>query len=318
MPLAVHADTGWVYTTRALDREEQARFQFQVIAADNGRPPKSATASVIISVQDVNDNDPVFEPKLYETSVSEDAPPGTPVATVTASDRDENPRLHYAISAGNVRGRFGITAQGGRGILSVAQPLDFKLEKKFILTVTASDSGGRHDEATVYINITDANNFSPVFENAPYSASVFEDAPIGTTVLVVAATDGDVGQNAQITYTLGGAHGSEVPVGDIGNIGSEDMAFAINPQTGAIVTTRALDREATGSYLLTVTAKDGGVPPQSDTTDVEIVVADVNDNAPQFHQQNYRGAVPEDALVGTSVAQILATDADQSLNGRIR
>ncbi|CAB3374160.1 Hypothetical predicted protein [Cloeon dipterum] len=315
MPLSVQADTGWVFTTRILDREEQARYQFQVIATDNGWPQKSATASVIISVQDVNDNDPVFDPRIYEISVAEDAPPGMPVATLTAMDRDENPRLHYAISAGNVRGRFSITAQSGRGILTVAQPLDFKLEKKFILTVTASDSGGRHDEATVYINVTDANNFSPVFENAPYSANAFEDAPIGTTVLVVAATDGDVGQNAQITYSLGGAHGSEIPAGEIG--GHDEMAFAINPQTGAITTTKLLDREKTGSYLLTVTAKDGGNPPLFDITDVEIVVHDVNDNAPEFSQPLYKGSVPEDALVGTSVIQILATDADQGINGRI-
>jgi cadherin EGF LAG seven-pass G-type receptor 1 len=95
----------------------------------------------------VNDNDPSFEPKLYEASISEDAAPGTPVVTVTATDRDENPRLHYAISGGNTRGRFGITAQGGRGVVSVAQPLDFKQEKRFILTVTASDSGGKHGKS---------------------------------------------------------------------------------------------------------------------------------------------------------------------------
>lgn len=48
------------------------------------------------------------------------------------------------------------------------------------------------------MNVSDANNFAPAFENAPYTASVFEDVPMGTTVLVVAATDNDVGQNAQV------------------------------------------------------------------------------------------------------------------------
>jgi cadherin EGF LAG seven-pass G-type receptor 1 len=66
--------------------------KLQVLAVDGGKPPKSATANVVITVQDVNDNDPVFEPKLYEAVVSEDDPPGTPVASVTATDRDENPR----------------------------------------------------------------------------------------------------------------------------------------------------------------------------------------------------------------------------------
>lgn len=64
----------------------------QVVAVDGGKPARSASASVVITVQDVNDNDPVFEPKLYEAVVSEDDAPGTPVASVTATDRDENPR----------------------------------------------------------------------------------------------------------------------------------------------------------------------------------------------------------------------------------
>lgn len=59
--------------------------------------------------------------------------------------------------------------------------------------------------------MSDANNFAPVFESPPYAASVFEDAPVGTTVLIVAATDGDVGQNAQVqspgqTSSIHGLH----------------------------------------------------------------------------------------------------------------
>jgi cadherin EGF LAG seven-pass G-type receptor 1 len=304
-PLTVDAHSGWITTTKELDREDQSKFMFQVIAADQGNPPQSASASVVITVQDVNDNDPVFEPKIYESVVAEDDPPGTPVATVTASDADEDARLHYELTNGNTRGRFAITSQNGRGVITVAQPLDYKQEKRYILTVTASDSGGRTDTATVYVNVTDANNFAPVFENAPYTASVFEDAAIGTTVLVVSATDNDVGLNAQITYSLG-------------EDGDHPAEFTINPQTGAIVTTKTLDRETMSGYLLTVTARDGGNPPLSDTTDVEISVTDVNDNYPVFKQAAYSGSVLEDALVGTSVVQVSATDADVGLNGRIR
>jgi cadherin EGF LAG seven-pass G-type receptor 1 len=89
-------------------------------------------------------------------------------------------RLHYELTGGNVRGRFAITSQNGRGLVTIAQPLDYKQEKRFVLTVTASDSGGRRDTATLYVNVSDANNFAPVFESAPYSASVFEDAPVRT------------------------------------------------------------------------------------------------------------------------------------------
>ncbi|XP_033247045.1 protocadherin-like wing polarity protein stan isoform X1 [Drosophila miranda] len=308
-PLAVDPRTGWVQTIKQLDREEQSRFAFQVVAKDGGVPPKSASSSVVITVQDVNDNDPTFNPKYYEANVGEDQPQGTPVTTVTATDPDEDSRLHYEITTGNTRGRFAITSQNGRGLITIAQSLDYKQEKRFLLTVTATDSGGRSDTATVHINITDANNFAPIFENAPYSASVFEDAPVGTTVLVVSATDSDVGINAQITYSLNEE--------SINGLGSPDP-FSINPQTGAIVTNAPLDRETTSGYLLTVTAKDGGSPLLSDTTDVEISVTDVNDNAPVFKNPLYQSSILEDALVGTSVIQVSASDPDIGLNGRIK
>lgn len=68
--------------------------------------------------------------------------------------------------------------------------------------MTATDSGGLSDTATIYVNVTDANNFAPIFDNAPYTASIYEDAPVGSTVLVVSATDGDVGQNALVSNSI--------------------------------------------------------------------------------------------------------------------
>ena len=303
MPVSVDPSTGWVVTQRDLDREDHHHYTFTVIAADQGDPPRSATATVVLQIQDQNDNDPIFDPKNYEVAVSETESPGTPVITVTATDRDEDPRLHYAISSGNQRGRFSITAQNGRGVISLAQPLDFKQERRYVLTVTATDAGGRHDTATVYVNVTDANTYAPAFENTPYKTTVFEDAPAGSTVLTVSAADSDSGDNARITYSLSGESQPE---------------FTIHPSTGAITTTRLLDRELQGGYLLTVTARDNGKPPLADTTDVEITIIDVNDNVPVFSSASYRATVSENKPKGTSVVQIKASDADASQNGHIK
>lgn len=90
----------------------------------------------------------------------------------------------------------------------------------------------------------------------------------------------------------------------LGSSLGETTEFVVNPQTGAITTTKALDRETQSGYLLTVTARDSGNPPLSDTTDVEISVSDINDNPPVFLKSSYTGSVPEDALVGTSVLQV--------------
>ncbi|GIY59073.1 protocadherin-like wing polarity protein stan [Caerostris extrusa] len=233
-----------------------------------GSPSRSSTASIIIRVQDINDNDPVFEPKSYEASVSEIDPPGTPVVGVTATDRDEEPRLIYHISEGNHR---------------------------------VTDAGGRYDTATVHINVTDANTHRPVFEKVPYTASVSEDAVIGTTVLVVEASDGDVGENARISYFI-----------------EDNPEFTIDSATGAISTSQTLDRELTAGFVLVVTAQDHGSPSLSDTINVEVEVLDVNDNPPNFILPSYSASIREDALVGLSVLQVSASDKDIGLSGQVR
>lgn len=301
LPFAVDPRSGWIITTRELDREAHSIYDFTVIAKDRGSPPLSTTASVIIRIQDVNDNDPVFDPKMYEASVSEIDPPGTPVIGVTATDKDEDQRLNYYISNGNHRGRFSIIHQNKVGLISVAQPLDYRLDKRFVLTVTATDAGGRSDTATVYVNVTDANTHRPMFEKTPYTASISEDAPVGTTVLVVEASDGDVGENALVSYSM-----EEIP------------EFSIDHASGAIVTSRKLDRELVAGYVLVVTAQDHGIPRLSDTTNVEIEIADVNDNSPRFYLPLYAASVREDNPVGSNVLQVSASDKDIGLNGQVR
>ncbi|XP_035705378.1 protocadherin-like wing polarity protein stan isoform X3 [Folsomia candida] len=306
-PFDIEPDSGWIKTNRELDREEQFRYDFEVIAADSGNVPLSATASVVILVLDSNDNNPTFDPKLYENQVSELDAPGTPVVTVKATDPDENSRLTYEIAEGNVRSRFSITTQNGEGIITIAQPLDFKSERKYVLTIRVTDSGGKSDLATVYVEVSDANTNPPQFQNTPYSVKIFEDVPIGTTVLNVLATDQDSGLNAQIIYTFVNDGGDN----DVDN-------FMIDSTTGAITTSQLLDREKVPGYILTVNARDRGIPPLSDTTDVEIVLNDVNDLQPTFEREYYHAKIDEDVPVGSSIMQVAASDGDVGKNSIIR
>ena len=303
LPFAIDRHSGILSTSRRLDREHQHRYNFKVEAKDQGEPPRSATATIEVNVRDVNDNAPIFEPKVYNEVVSEEDSPGTPVVTVTAKDRDEdeNARVTYAISSGNSDGAFSIISQMGQGHISVAKPLNYKQQSRYILTVTATDPGNRMDTATVFINVTDANNFRPEFQGTPYQSRVREDTPIDSSVYRVQATDRDVGENARITYSM-----------------DENDAFYINPATGDIYVKEILDRESTGGYALSVTATDHGRPPMSDTADIELTIEDVNDNDPVFEQEVYHARVSEDALPGTSILSISASDKDIGLNGRLR
>ena len=199
----------------------------------------------------------------------------------------------------------------------MANLLDYKIERSYILTVSATDPGGKMDLATVYINVTDANTHRPVIQlkhlnngsggigssstSTGTTTTIPEDAPIGTTLLVVEASDDDVGENARITYSL-----------------NEVAEFRIDPNSGTIVTIKQLDRETVAGYTLVVTAQDNGIPPLSDIANIEIEILDVNDNVPKFEQEFYSTNVMEDAPVGTSVIQVHANDRDLGLNGQVR
>nr|XP_036862660.1 cadherin EGF LAG seven-pass G-type receptor 1 isoform X3 [Manis javanica] len=299
-PFQIHNSSGWITVCAELDREEVEHYSFGVEAVDHGSPPMSSSASVSITVLDVNDNDPVFTQPMYELRLNEDAAVGSSVLTLRARDRDANSVITYQLTGGNTRNRFALSSQSGGGLITLALPLDYKQERQYVLAVTASD-GTRSHTAQVFINVTDANTHRPVFQSSHYTVSVSEDRPVGTSIAVISATDEDTGENARITYVL------EDPV----------PQFRIDPDTGTIYTMTELDYEDQAAYTLAITARDNGIPQKSDTTSLEILILDANDNAPRFLRDFYQGSVFEDAPPSTSVLQVSATDRDSGPNGRL-
>ncbi|MBN3295144.1 CELR2 protein, partial [Amia calva] len=299
-PFAINNSTGWIVVAAELDRETVDFYSFGVEARDQGSPAMSSSASVSMTILDVNDNNPEFTQKSYSVRLNEDAAVGSSVVTVSAVDRDVNSVVTYQIASGNTRNRFSITSQSGGGLVTLALPLDYKLERQYALSITASD-GTRSDTAQVFVNVTDANTHRPVFQSSHYTVNINEDRPVGTTVVVISATDEDTGENSRITYFM------------------EDSIpqFSIDPDSGAVTTQTELDYEDQVSYTLAITARDNGIPQKSDTTYLEILVNDVNDNAPQFLRDRYQGSVLEDVPAFTSVVQVSASDRDSGLNGRV-
>ncbi|XP_031529421.2 cadherin EGF LAG seven-pass G-type receptor 1 [Vicugna pacos] len=299
-PFQIHNSSGWITVCAELDREEVEQYSFGVEAVDHGSPPMSSSASVSITVLDVNDNDPMFTQPVYELRLNEDAAVGSSVLTLRALDRDANSVITYQLTGGNTRNRFALSSQSGGGLITLALPLDYKQERQYVLAVTASD-GMRSHTAQVFINVTDANTHRPVFQSSHYTVSVSEDRPVGTSIATISATDEDTGENARITYVL------EDPV----------PQFRIDPDSGTIYTMTELDYEDQAAYTLAITARDNGIPQKSDTTSLEILILDANDNAPRFLRDFYQGSVFEDAPPSTSVLQVSATDRDSGPNGRL-
>ena len=302
LPFLIEKETGWIKTSKVLDREVAGSYRFNVQAMDQGSPPHSAIAHVQISVLDRNDNDPKMSQRVYDIVVSESAPLGSEVLKVVASDPDENSEIRYEIIGGNLGNSFSISSHQGAGKITIAQPLDYNKNKYFKLSIKAIDSGGRFSTSDVNVNITDSNNHAPRFENTPYIFDVFEDAPIGSTVSMLFASDQDHGENAKISYRA-------IPPSD---------TFLVERETGALVVNAPLDRESVSTVILTVMAEDGGLTRLSDQTEVQISIMDVNDNAPQFDSSYYEGSVHENSPAGASVAEVSAHDADEGEDGKVR
>uniref|UniRef100_A0A4X1SLI5 Cadherin domain-containing protein n=1 Tax=Sus scrofa TaxID=9823 RepID=A0A4X1SLI5_PIG len=84
-----------------------------------------------------------------------------------------------------------------------------------------------------------------------------------------------------------------------------------------LVLDKALDREEQPELRLTLTALDGGSPPRSGTAEIQILVLDINDNAPEFAQEFYEAQVPENSSLGSLVITVSARDLDAGSFGEV-
>ncbi len=71
-----------------LDRETKSAYDIVLAAFDGGAPPLNGTMTVHVEIQDVNDNQPIFNQSRYFATVGENATIGTSVLQVFATDTD--------------------------------------------------------------------------------------------------------------------------------------------------------------------------------------------------------------------------------------
>ncbi|XP_072112240.1 protocadherin Fat 4 [Mobula birostris] len=293
---------GTLRLTGELDREEVSNYTLTVIATDKGEPPLSSSMDITVIVLDVNDNPPVFQQVLYEVEISENTLSGIDLIQVTAADLDEgtNGQVRYHIVSGNLNNDFRLDSV--TGILSVAKQLDRETRPSYSLTVHATDRGSSPQTATavVNINLTDMNDFIPVFELSPYTVHVQENSQnLPVSILQVIARDDDQGLNSQLTYTVVG--------------GNEEGSFTLT-SSGQLSLVTSLDRETSAQFVLAVIATDAGSPALTGTGTITLIVDDINDNVPVFAFKTYHAVTPENAPTGTDVLLVNATDADEGVN----
>lgn len=291
--------TGVIASLVLLDREQIAEYNFYVIAMDNGQPKRNAQTSITIKLKDYNDCPPKFKNSSYSASVIEDALPGTVVLQLSINDLDSTEAaVDYYILSGDSQSQFQIR---NTGELYVARELDRETIPTYTLDIIVTD-GTFTTHTNVTIDILDANDNPPYCLKYRYKETLSEGIHSGKFVLKVLAIDVDEADNAKLRFYL---------------TGDGDDDFTLDEHSGNLKTARQLDRERQSRYHLIAHVQDHDRSGWECSSQIEIIISDLNDNAPVFSMHTYTVSLPEDAEVGTLVTKMHAIDADIGVNRKI-
>ncbi|XP_066967735.1 neural-cadherin-like [Macrobrachium rosenbergii] len=309
---SIDPETGVVRTAVCcLDREKAKDYLIQVVAVDGGGLKGTGTVSIVIL--DVNDRPPRFTKEEWVIEIEEtngSDVPDEPILTVTVQDEDDTNVFSYRViePSGFGADKFAmVTNDDGTGSLVVVKPLDYEDYRQvngFRFQIEVSDEGdeGFSDlyhtaKSWVKVKLKDINDNPPHFIEKVAEARVFENTPVGRSLVNITAFDPDMGGKGKISYRIDRAS-------------DRNRHFAID-DSGSVTVQRPLDRESSPYHLIKILAIDDGIPARSATAMLTVIVIDINDNAPKI-LEDYRPVLPENQPP-RKFAEVLATDVDDPL-----
>lgn len=269
----IQLETGIIHTARQLDRERQVRYSF-VAAMLCGEVVK-----VEIAVTDVNDHPPCFPKDSLQLNISELSLPGTAFHLPAACDPDAG---HFGMQG------YTLLVEGGMAgeppvfhlchvrpeplELVLLQSLDQEQADIHQLVVEAWGGGSprRHGHLRVSVRVLDKKNNALTFSHGEYGAQLQEDAPPGTAVCHLWATDPDLGANSKVWYAINHRQSDH------------NGFFVVEERSGLLRLHRPLDHEAQALHRFVVEVRDGSAQPKFSNVLVSVAVLDVNDNRPSI------------------------------------
>lgn len=150
----------------------------------------NATASILVSLLDYNDNAPHFTRTLYNSTVLENQPPGAFVARVEASDLDSNENGEFAFSLSN---NVGFAVNSTTGVISTLRAFDREINERYTFFIVATDMGSPPLTATSLLTVTvgDLNDQPPRFSESVHVIDIDNLSPPGTHLIQFEITDKD-------------------------------------------------------------------------------------------------------------------------------
>ncbi|XP_012146913.1 DE-cadherin isoform X2 [Megachile rotundata] len=305
--------TGLIRTTQGLDRDEPAREKeayLTVLATDNGRPQLDDVCTFKVTIEDVNDNEPVFDKVAYTESVPQDLPLNKEVMRVSATDIDDgnNSVVHYSLSPKRAEDGVYFRIDYKTGVIFLNKTIDRNPDYKFSMTATARDLGENPKSSVIALNIrvVESHKKPPTFihsSDPPKPIKLkenFNDFDASIMQLKAASNSGD---NSDIIFEL--VHGRTEQTNKANTFRLETKKNVAD--VADIKLAGHLDYESNTLYTLIVRVQNKYR--LAAETVVEIEVEDVNDNIPVFREMK-KGSVLENEPPGVPVMQVRAIDAD--------
>ena len=156
---AIDSATGRVSTIANLDREADASYDLVVEAREQGGT-NTATTTLTVTVDDVNDNAPSCTMTAFADTVTETQTVTYDVRTLTCTDADTAAfgTLTYTLSSGDTS-KF----QMSGNIFQLIAALDYDVgPTKYDVVVAVSD-GTNSVDVTGTVNVGSVNEFTPAF-----------------------------------------------------------------------------------------------------------------------------------------------------------
>ncbi|XP_037639446.1 LOW QUALITY PROTEIN: neural-cadherin [Sebastes umbrosus] len=303
----IDPDTGVIATTVSFDRERQREYTLSVTATDQAEEPLIGICQITVVIADQNDNDPKFENSRYQYFLREDTPVGTSFLRAAAHDDDQGSNAAITYSLSNQNPAY-LHINPSTGWIYVNYPIS--QTSRINQQIVASDGGNRSSSVELTVIITNVHNQPPHWEQPEYWVTVPENTVRDAKIVTIKATSplGD----PRVTYNL---EEGQVPETNM------PVRFYIKPNradsSASILVAENLDYETTRFFTLRVRVQNVAAVPLASFTTVYVNVTDVNDNVPFFLSSTYEATVPEGAEIGTSVAQVSATDLDSGLHGMV-
>ena len=178
---AINPQTGEVTLKKKLDYETTTFHLVQISARDRGANPRAAlaSASLVVTVQDYNDNCPSFSKSSYYGNVSESAALNSQVMVFGVVDGDRtrpNNEILCSIDEPLVIQYFSVLTDGTRCRLTLKRPVDYEKIIQFRFVVKATDKGAVPCQMTanLIVSVLDIPDVIPTFKPTFYNVSIPE------------------------------------------------------------------------------------------------------------------------------------------------